>query len=87
MADDYLAEIRNVQPHGPYHLLGWSMGGLVAHAASPPASKRCGEEVALLALLDSYPLPEGFRAPEIDGGDVLVALLRQARRGHCGALR
>ncbi|PZG99974.1 non-ribosomal peptide synthetase, partial [Streptomyces sp. NTH33] len=74
MADDYLAEIRKVQPHGPYHLLGWSFGGLVAHAVAARL-EAAGEEVALLALLDSYPLPDGFRAPEIDGRHVLTALL------------
>jgi thioesterase domain-containing protein len=74
MAEDYLAEIRKVQPHGPYHLLGWSLGGLVAHAVAARLEAE-REEVALLALLDAYPLPEGFRAPEIDGSDVLLALL------------
>src|SRR5690606_37600031 len=28
----YVAEIRAVQPQGPYHLLGWSFGELIAHA-------------------------------------------------------
>ncbi|WP_326695876.1 amino acid adenylation domain-containing protein [Streptomyces sp. NBC_01754] len=74
MADDYLAEIRRIQPHGPYHLLGWSFGGLVAHAVAARL-EAAGEEVALLALLDSYPLPDGFRAPEIDGRHVLTSLL------------
>ncbi|MFF8404303.1 amino acid adenylation domain-containing protein [Streptomyces sp. NPDC015684] len=74
MADDYLAEIREAQPHGPYHLLGWSFGGLVAHAVAARL-EAAGEQVALLALLDSYPLPDGFRAPEIDGRHVLTALL------------
>src|SRR6185369_16148080 len=30
MAARYLAEVRRVQPQGPYRLGGWSMGGLVA---------------------------------------------------------
>ena len=30
MASDYLAQIRQKQPHGPYHLLGWSLGGTLA---------------------------------------------------------
>ncbi|MGW6545598.1 amino acid adenylation domain-containing protein [Streptomyces massasporeus] len=54
MADDYLAQIRRVQPHGPYHLLGWSFGGLVAHLMATRLQAQ-GEEVALLALLDAYP--------------------------------
>ncbi|MET7937272.1 alpha/beta fold hydrolase [Streptomyces sp. NPDC005322] len=32
MADDYLDRIREVQPHGPYQLMGWSSGGAVAQA-------------------------------------------------------
>ena len=32
MAEDYVSLIRKVQPAGPYNLLGWSFGGLVAHA-------------------------------------------------------
>ncbi|MGW0964332.1 amino acid adenylation domain-containing protein, partial [Streptomyces gelaticus] len=74
MADGYVAEIRSVQAHGPYHLLGWSFGGLVAHAIAARLEEQ-GEEVALLALLDSYPLPNGFRPPAITGREVLTALL------------
>ncbi|WDO05327.1 amino acid adenylation domain-containing protein [Streptomyces murinus] len=74
MADDYLASIRAVQPHGPYHLIGWSFGGMVAHAVAARL-ERLGEEVRLLGLLDAYPLPEGFEARPITGGDVLHGLL------------
>ena len=55
MAADYLNIIRKVQPVGPYNLLGWSFGGLVAHAIATQLQSM-GEEVALLALLDSYPV-------------------------------
>ena len=54
MADDYVSIIRKIQPAGPYNLLGWSFGGLVAHAIATQLQSM-GEEVALLALLDSYP--------------------------------
>lgn len=30
MASRYLQQIRKIQPHGPYHFAGWSMGGLIA---------------------------------------------------------
>jgi amino acid adenylation domain-containing protein len=53
MAADYVEQIRTVQPSGPYHLLGWSFGGMVAHAMATQL-QRDGEEVALLALLDTY---------------------------------
>src|SRR5690606_19625686 len=53
MAARCLAEIRSVQPFGPYHLVGWSLGGLLAHAVAV-ALQEAGEEVAVLALLDSH---------------------------------
>ncbi|HET6711443.1 non-ribosomal peptide synthetase, partial [Amycolatopsis sp.] len=65
MAADYVAQIRSVRPTGPYHLLGWSFGGLVAHEIAVQL-QAVGEEVALLALLDSYPLvdkPAEARVP------------------------
>lgn len=49
----YVAEIREVQPHGPYHLLGWSLGGHVAHAMAQQL-EAAGEEVAILGLLDTW---------------------------------
>ncbi|MFT2019869.1 amino acid adenylation domain-containing protein [Streptomyces sp. 796.1] len=54
MAADYLAQIRTVQPSGPYHLLGWSFGGLVAHSIAVQLQQG-GEETGLLAVLDAYP--------------------------------
>ena len=30
IARDYLARLRAVQPHGPYRLMGWSLGGLLS---------------------------------------------------------
>ncbi|KOG14015.1 non-ribosomal peptide synthetase [Streptomyces viridochromogenes] len=50
----HTARIREIQPAGPYHLLGYSMGGLVAHAVATTL-QAAGERVALLALLDSFP--------------------------------
>jgi amino acid adenylation domain-containing protein len=58
MAADYLAALRRVQPAGPYRLLGWSFGGVVA-AAIAARLERDGERVALLSLLDSYPAGSG----------------------------
>ncbi len=54
MARDYVEQIRTVAPTGPYRLLGWSFGGLVAHAMAARL-EAAGEAVDLLCLLDSYP--------------------------------
>jgi pristinamycin I synthase-3/4 len=76
MAEDYLAQVREVQPHGPYQLLGWSFGGLVAHAMATRL-RADGEEVALLALLDSYPSVDHGQ-PEPTWPEVLAVLLGDA---------
>jgi amino acid adenylation domain-containing protein len=52
LAEDYLAQIRAVQPDGPYWLLGWSFGGAIAQAVATRLL-RDGDEVALLLMLDS----------------------------------
>ncbi|MEU0940708.1 amino acid adenylation domain-containing protein, partial [Embleya sp. NPDC005971] len=55
MAADYTEQIRRIQPRGPYQILGWSMGGLIAHAIAVELRQR-GEDTALLAILDVNPL-------------------------------
>jgi non-ribosomal peptide synthetase component F/thioesterase domain-containing protein/methionyl-tRNA formyltransferase/acyl carrier protein len=58
MATDYLDEIRTVQPHGPYLIGGWCMGGYIALEMAHLLLEE-GEEVGLVALIDtpcpSYP--------------------------------
>ncbi|MFI8533786.1 amino acid adenylation domain-containing protein [Streptomyces aquilus] len=51
---DYVERIRSVQPEGPYQLLGWSFGAVLAQAIAAELEEQ-GQEVALLALLDGYP--------------------------------
>ncbi|WP_254623733.1 non-ribosomal peptide synthase/polyketide synthase [Myxococcus sp. CA033] len=52
LARDYLAQLRTVQPRGPYLLGGWSFGGVVAHEMAR-LLEATGEKVDLLVLLDS----------------------------------
>jgi thioesterase domain-containing protein len=61
LVDDYADRIRKVQPAGPYHLLGWSMGGNLAQALATRLQQQ-GDQVALLAVLDAYPIEEHRRA-------------------------
>ncbi|WP_415976037.1 amino acid adenylation domain-containing protein [Rhodococcus sp. 077-4] len=64
----YVREIRTVQAHGPYHLVGWSLGGVIAHAVAAQLQSE-GEDVALLALVDAQrSAPEG--AAEFGIGDL-----------------
>jgi thioesterase domain-containing protein len=54
MAQFQLEAIKQLQPQGPYFLIGYSLGGLVALEIAQRLSVG-GEKVALLALLDAYP--------------------------------
>ena len=72
MAADYLAAVREVWPDGPYRLLGWSFGGAVAHEMAVRL-RESGQDVELLAMLDSYPdLPAIFR---LNDQEALASLL------------
>ncbi|GAA3441684.1 amino acid adenylation domain-containing protein [Planomonospora venezuelensis] len=74
LAADYVAQLRQVQPAGPYHLLGWSTGGVIAQEMAVQL-RLAGQEVALLAVLDAYPA-EGLRdLPVSDEAEALEALL------------
>ncbi|TJZ54340.1 amino acid adenylation domain-containing protein [Streptomyces piniterrae] len=83
MAADYLDHVRSVQPTGPYHLLGWSFGGVVAHEMAVQLEES-GESVETLAILDAYPAgadvaaaaASAEAAPDsVAGRDVLAMLL------------
>jgi amino acid adenylation domain-containing protein len=57
MAAHYIEALRRVQPKGPYFLGGWSFGGWVAFEMAQQLQKS-GEEVALIAVLDTLaPIP------------------------------
>ena len=54
MAIRYLAEIRQVQPHGPYLLVGPCAGGRIAYEIARQL-EQAGEPVGLLAVLNVLP--------------------------------
>jgi amino acid adenylation domain-containing protein len=53
MALCYLLEVKNIQPQGPYHLGGYCLGGTIAYEMAQ-ILRRQGEDVPLVALLDTY---------------------------------
>ncbi|EWM10357.1 dimodular non-ribosomal peptide synthetase [Kutzneria sp. 744] len=75
MAADYIEQIRSVQPTGPYHLLGWSFGGIAAHEMAVQL-RAAGEDVAALVILDTYPEElEPGAEPELLAPDEAAAAL------------
>lgn len=71
MARAYIAELRQVQPHGPYHLGGYSLGGEVAFEMARQLAVQ-DEPVALVVLFDtanpSRPVRSAAAAPALQGG-------------------
>lgn len=64
IAAHFIREMKQVRPEGPYLLCGFSFGGLVAYEMAQQLTRN-GDEVLMLALLDTY-------APELFG-DVMKA--------------
>jgi acyl transferase domain-containing protein/thioesterase domain-containing protein len=77
MAADYIAELRTIQPSGPYVLGGFSGGGITAYEMARQLHQE-GEGIALLVLLDT-PLPAS--APLTSRDRWMLHVDRFRRRG------
>ena len=80
-ARDYIAEMRQVQPKGPYMLGGFSGGGLTAWEMARQL-RDAGEDVSVLVLLDT-PLPT---RPALSRADKLAIKLAELRAEGPGYL-
>ncbi|WP_204112518.1 type I polyketide synthase [Shimia biformata] len=75
-ARDYLAEIKTVQPEGPYFIGGFSGGGITAYEIARQLEEG-GDEVAIVVMLDT-PLP---RRRPLTTGDRIKIQLQELKRG------
>jgi acetoacetyl-CoA synthetase len=75
MARYSLDAVRELQPHGPYLLIGFSLGGLVTLEMAQQLTA-AGERIGLLAMLDSYP-----HVSHLSRGQRVRLVTRQAWRG------
>ncbi|MGW5474894.1 amino acid adenylation domain-containing protein [Streptomyces chartreusis] len=78
LAATYVERVRQVQPKGPYHLLGWSFGGLVAHEMAVRLQET-GEQVDFLAALDVAPVEPDDPNPTDE--QIRTAFLEHHARG------
>ncbi|MFD5824422.1 amino acid adenylation domain-containing protein [Lentzea sp. NPDC060358] len=76
VVEDYVELIRSVQPEGPYRLVGWSLGAVLAHLVATELQAG-GAQVDLLALLDGYPPDSvpGYQPLENGGSETFTELL------------
>lgn len=69
----YVRKIQRVQPHGPYNLGGWSIGGSYAFEAASQLIRTHGEEVNSLVLIDA-PCPKTLPPLPIETIDLLETI-------------
>ncbi|THF64525.1 amino acid adenylation domain-containing protein [Pseudothauera nasutitermitis] len=77
LAEEYVRRVLEVQPRGPIHLLGWSVGGILAQAMAVALNAQ-GHQAGLVALLDAYPADVWRDEPEPTPIQALRALLAVA---------
>ncbi len=74
IAADYIALIREHQPCGPYRLLGWSMGGVIAQEMARQL-RELGESLSFLGALDAYPFAQRATGDEAETVRNVLAFL------------
>ena len=77
LARRQLAAIRSVVGAGPFHLAGWSLGGMAAHAVAALARAE-GQHVGAVVLLDAYPAEQWQDLAEPTEAEALIGVLRLA---------
>ncbi|HMD48167.1 MAG TPA: thioesterase domain-containing protein, partial [Bryobacteraceae bacterium] len=63
----YIQEIQRVQPDGPYQLVGFSFGGLIALEVAQQLRSR-SQPTALLGIVDNLPMRSSASQPSGSGG-------------------
>jgi thioesterase domain-containing protein/acyl carrier protein len=75
LARNYADRLQAVYPTGPYNILGWSFGGVVAHELAIELHRR-GCTVERLVLLDAVLIHNGVAARALDDSQILEHILR-----------
>ncbi|WP_327305685.1 thioesterase domain-containing protein [Streptomyces sp. NBC_01298] len=75
MAASYVEEIIRLRPEGPYQLLGYSMGGMLAHTCARMLFERTGEQ-PFLAVVDT----DVRNLARLDPWDEVVRIVLKADR-------
>lgn len=78
MATDYFNAIKSKQKDGPYHLVGYCMGGIIAYELAKIFQAN-GDEIAQLTIVDSY-MPEEIQRVGLLSSerDFIILFLRMA---------
>ncbi|CAN5570052.1 non-ribosomal peptide synthetase [soil metagenome] len=75
LAARQLGAIRRIVDDGPFHVAGWSLGGMAAHAVAARARAE-GGAVGAVVLLDAYPSDQWAHLAEPTEAEALLGVLR-----------
>ncbi|MFO6451390.1 MULTISPECIES: amino acid adenylation domain-containing protein [unclassified Aeromicrobium] len=75
LAKRQLTAIREVVGTGRFHVAGWSLGGMAAHAVAAQA-RGDGQDVGAVVLLDAYPADQWRYLPDPTEAEALRGILR-----------
>jgi amino acid adenylation domain-containing protein len=82
MATLYVDAIRRVQPQGPYHVAGWSLGGRIAFELARQL-EQARQEVGFLGIFDTVlENPDSWSDPEFTIDNSIAALARTFIEGQ-----
>nr|WP_258957122.1 non-ribosomal peptide synthetase [Rhodococcus globerulus] len=73
LAQNYADRIQSLAPSGPIHLVGWSLGGVIAHAVAHELEKRHAN-VSTVAILDSYPSADNDQPVDLSVAELVAGL-------------
>lgn len=85
IAQRHVRLMRERQPKGPYYLVGWSNGGVLAFAAARQL-EQWGEQVAFLAVLDTQPDMAIYESEDPTPVDEVLAYIRRERQETFNAI-
>ena len=87
MAASHIAEIRSIEPQGPYRLAGWSFGGALAYEIARQL-REAGETVSFLGMIDANPELDplsGKRNHDVKYLPAIDAAIAALARGESGS--
>ena len=74
----YIKQIKTIQPHGPYHLVGWSFGGLIAYEVAHQLIE-LNENVKSIILIDTWATISNRPYADVDINIISLKLLNSMR--------
>jgi len=84
ISEYYVSQIKSIQPHGPYAILGWSTGGLLAFEMARQFNMQ-QDKIALLAMIDTSNPSTAYSAKNLEIKDFYYHLIHSLTNHATGS--